>query len=295
MSQDTLSWCKNIVSSDPSLSAPAATKDLDEYFTACHGRLKASKLEALKRARKMPSRGKRVSCSEEVGVPSGGLFVADVLLNVTVYSRACESTLRPQLSVEFLASDKIQNVFNLFNCPSSSPELLQLSRRSFRCPEDLEDFRKIWKETDEDEGVTSVVFSVSSKIFAYNSTHINWEQTYNPAEHSWLDLDLRIGEPCPLVHDSFCQHILVVNQISCATQDDIKRFEAGPLVYQMSTKDKRKTCRVCEQYIASLYTIDDRLAAENPCSFCLPCFEALHFGPEKKLIYSDFRIFPHIM
>ena len=58
-------------------------------------------------------------------------------------------------------------------------------------------------------------------------------------------------------------------------------------------KLRKKKCRICDMYAATVACVDDYLAPENPCLFCDQCFNLFHVDDNGNNVYDAFKVFPY--
>lgn len=122
------------------------------------------------------------------------------------------------------------------------------------------------------------------------------------ADVRWSDVPLRLNHPYSFIHCGRCSHYFCVEAVRLEHDYDRSRVNGlsspprSPLplireTYRM--RRKRRRCHVCDLDRAAWITVNDRLAPENPCSFCQACYEALHYDEQGRLLYNDFRVYPY--
>lgn len=120
-------------------------------------------------------------------------------------------------------------------------------------------------------------------------------------ETRWLEIPLTLGRPYSFLHCGRCDHHIVVEKVRLEHRYDRARTsllmtctEPLPLIREVfRMRRRRRKCRICEVNRAAWITVNDRLAPENPCSFCDACYRALHYDLHGKLVYHDFRVYPY--
>lgn len=118
-------------------------------------------------------------------------------------------------------------------------------------------------------------------------------------ETRWLEVPLRLGRPYSFLHCGRCDHHIVVEEIRLEHRYDRARSsllmastEPVPHTREIfRLRRRRRKCRICDVHRAAWITVNDRLAPENPCSFCDACYRGLHYDLQGRLVYSDFRVY----
>lgn len=300
---ESLGWAQNLVSLNLNLGLDASATTLPKYYELQQfsQRLMSSNLACVLayRSQELKTRKPKSSnlTTEEVHLESFNVETTDVVLQISVYSADRHNSLRYEF--EMLGSHEIKTALSSLGCNTSiSKSLRELSSLNFACPESLFDFRRLFNFSED------VLEQVPSDIIVHLGQHFYGVNFSNDVleNHSVLPLDglrwtdngvqIRLFEPYAFCHDGFCQHFLVIKQLRLANQLDLERLQTIHVKLVSKLKDRRKPCRICEQFNASIITVDDRLAPDNPCLFCQTCFEALHFDEKGFLIFTDFKVYP---
>lgn len=124
-------------------------------------------------------------------------------------------------------------------------------------------------------------------------------------ETRWLDLTIQINRPYSFVHCGRCDHFIIVERIRREHLFDQVRTgihlftssretDSTVLVRELFRLRRRKRrCRICDISRAAFITVNDRLAPENPCSFCENCYISLHYDGSGRVLYNDYRVYPY--
>jgi snRNA-activating protein complex subunit 3 len=66
--------------------------------------------------------------------------------------------------------------------------------------------------------------------------------------------------------------------------DDTQNQAEYPLqTFQLQRRLQK--CSVCQIYLATKVTVDDKWALNNPCYFCIKCYYLLHYKEDSTLLY----------
>ena len=137
-------------------------------------------------------------------------------------------------------------------------------------------------------------------------TEIKGFQVMRPMnETRWLNIAIRIGRPYSFVHCGRCDHFIIIERIrrehlfdqvrtGAHLSSSPKEVDSTVLVRELfRLRRRRRRCRICDISRAAFITVNDRLAPENPCSFCETCYTALHYDGSGRLLYNDYRVYPY--
>ncbi|XP_074289384.1 snRNA-activating protein complex subunit [Silene latifolia] len=109
----------------------------------------------------------------------------------------------------------------------------------------------------------------------------------------FCDLGFRLGAGYLYCHQGDCKHVVVIRDMRLIDPEDVQNRAAYPLlVYQR--KRILKKCNVCNIFKATKVTLDDKLAAENPCYFCDTCYFLLHYSKDGELLYRNFKVYDYL-
>jgi len=108
-------------------------------------------------------------------------------------------------------------------------------------------------------------------------------------DQTWTNLpDLQLGRPylyCHIAQGCGCTHLLTIDMIRQQTPYDLSQsLEAtGQLAVRETYRfrRRRRRCRLCDHKPASLFSVNDPLAPDNPCFFCKDCYSTLHPGKDE--------------
>lgn len=266
-------------------------------------RMMASNLSSVLAYRNMDLRNKKPKspnfdteepCEEK---SSSHTEVKDVVMKISLYSADKLNSLR--YDFEMLASQEIQGAISSLGCQTTKNKALRdLATRNYSCPDTMPEFKKLFYPPEEaaEHVPSDIIIHLGNQLYAENvNNRLIGNHSVVPLKGlCWLDegVQIRLFEPYALCHDGICQHFMVVKQLRLANQQDIDRLESIQMKLVSKMKDRRKPCRICDQFSSTIVTVDDRLAPDNPCSFCQTCFEALHFDDKGSLIFTDFKIYP---
>ncbi|KAJ8477705.1 hypothetical protein OPV22_021432 [Ensete ventricosum] len=98
------------------------------------------------------------------------------------------------------------------------------------------------------------------------------------------DLRFRLGSGYLYCHQGNCKHIIVIRDMRLIHPEDVQNRADYPLLTYQLRRHYRK-CSVCDIYIATKMTVDDKWAPVNPCYFCIKCYFLLHYKEDNSLLY----------
>lgn len=299
-----MGWSQNLVNLQLNLNMNTSAAGLGKYqeLRQFSQRLSESNLASVSAYREMDARNKKpkspnFDTEEESEELSSQGEAKDVVLQICLYSADKFNSLR--YDFEMLGSQEIKAAISTLGCHTTMTKVLGgLGSRDFACPETLGEFKRLFDPSEQavEHGATDIIMHLGQRFYAENANNrLARNYPVLPLEGlCWLDksVQIRLFEPYALCHDGFCQHFLIIKQLRLASQQDLDRLQNVQMKLVSKLKDRRKLCRICDQFSATLITVDDRLAPDNPCSFCQTCFEALHFDQKGALIFSDFKLYP---
>ncbi|CAO2172497.1 unnamed protein product [Urochloa humidicola] len=99
------------------------------------------------------------------------------------------------------------------------------------------------------------------------------------------DLHFRPGAGYLYCHQGSCRHRIVIRDMRLIHQDDSQNRADYPLQTFQLQKRLQK-CSVCQIYLATKMTVDDKWALNNPCYFCIKCYYLLHYKEDNTLLYQ---------
>ncbi|TFK73930.1 hypothetical protein BDN72DRAFT_138869 [Pluteus cervinus] len=91
--------------------------------------------------------------------------------------------------------------------------------------------------------------------------------TFGVDETQLASLSLRIGQPYWLVHQGNCEHFIVLDQISIASEErtaHMQTLHISPTLLDL--------CRACTKVPAAWTILNDIRLGESPCPLCGPCW-----------------------
>ncbi|KAL6840384.1 hypothetical protein ACP4OV_030194 [Aristida adscensionis] len=98
------------------------------------------------------------------------------------------------------------------------------------------------------------------------------------------DLHFRLGAGYLYCHQGNCKHMIVIRDMRLVHPDDTQNQAEYPLLTFQLHK-RRQKCSVCQIYLATKMTVDDKWAPNNPCYFCIKCYYLLHYKEDGALLY----------
>ncbi|KAL0903652.1 hypothetical protein M5K25_028045 [Dendrobium thyrsiflorum] len=100
----------------------------------------------------------------------------------------------------------------------------------------------------------------------------------------FCDLRFRLGAGYLYCHQGNCKHIIVFRDMRLIHPDDSHNKADYPLL-TFQIKPRQRKCSVCQIYLATKMTVDDKWAPEDPCYFCIKCYFLLHYKEDNTLLY----------
>ncbi|KAM0878908.1 hypothetical protein ACQ4PT_034557 [Festuca glaucescens] len=98
------------------------------------------------------------------------------------------------------------------------------------------------------------------------------------------DLHFRLGAGYLYCHQGNCKHTFVIRDMRLIHPEDTQNQAEYPLMtFQMQKRFQK--CSVCQIYLATKMTVDDKWAPSNPCYFCKQCYYLLHYREDDSLLY----------
>ncbi|XP_008654685.1 uncharacterized protein [Zea mays] len=98
------------------------------------------------------------------------------------------------------------------------------------------------------------------------------------------DLHFRPGAGYLYCHQGNCKHTIVIRDMRLIHPDDTQNQAEYPLqTFQLQRRLQK--CSVCQIYLATKVTVDDKWALNNPCYFCIKCYYLLHYKEDSTLLY----------
>ncbi|CAL9098330.1 unnamed protein product [Musa textilis] len=98
------------------------------------------------------------------------------------------------------------------------------------------------------------------------------------------DLRFRLGSGYLYCHQGNCKHTIVIRDMRLIHPEDVQNRADYPLLTYQLRQHYRK-CSVCDIYMATKMTVDDKWAPVNPCYFCIKCYFLLHYKEDNSLLY----------
>ncbi|XP_044978064.1 snRNA-activating protein complex subunit isoform X3 [Hordeum vulgare subsp. vulgare] len=106
----------------------------------------------------------------------------------------------------------------------------------------------------------------------------NMQSTY------FSDLHFRLGAGYLYCHQGNCKHTFVIRDMRLIHPEDTQNQAEYPLMtFHMQRRFQK--CSVCQIYLATKMTVDDKWAPNNPCYFCKQCYYLLHYKEDDSLLY----------
>ncbi|KAA6371625.1 MAG: putative snRNA transcription factor, partial [Streblomastix strix] len=102
-------------------------------------------------------------------------------------------------------------------------------------------------------------------------------------ETTFIDLNIRIGQPYLYVHQGNCEHNIVFTEVRMVTESDVQAYSAYPR-HIFQAKIRRRKCKICDIFPARYVTYNDRMATEDPFFFCEHCYRPLHYDFEGRIL-----------
>ena len=79
--------------------------------------------------------------------------------------------------------------------------------------------------------------------------------------------------------------MFVIRDMRLIHPEDTQNQAEYPLItFQMQKRFQK--CSVCQIYLATKMTVDDKWAPNNPCYFCKQCYYLLHYREDDSLLYQ---------
>ncbi|XP_044359066.1 snRNA-activating protein complex subunit isoform X2 [Triticum aestivum] len=98
------------------------------------------------------------------------------------------------------------------------------------------------------------------------------------------DLHFRLGAGYLYCHQGNCKHTFVIRDMRLIHPEDTQNQAEYPLMtFHMQRRFQK--CSVCQIYLATKMTVDDKWAPNNPCYFCKQCYYLLHYKEDDSLLY----------
>uniref|UniRef100_A0ACD5XEQ0 Uncharacterized protein n=1 Tax=Avena sativa TaxID=4498 RepID=A0ACD5XEQ0_AVESA len=98
------------------------------------------------------------------------------------------------------------------------------------------------------------------------------------------DPHFRLGAGYLYCHQGNCKHTFVIRDMRLIHSEDTQNQLEYPLMtFQMQRRFQK--CSVCQIYLATKMTVDDKWAPNNPCYFCKQCYYLLHYREDDSLLY----------
>lgn len=98
------------------------------------------------------------------------------------------------------------------------------------------------------------------------------------------DLKFRLGARYMYCHQGNCKHSMVIRDMRLIHPDDSQNCVEYP-VHTFQHRNRQRKCSVCQIYLATKMTVDDKWAPVNPCYFCISCYFLLHYKEDNSLLY----------
>ncbi|XP_062207850.1 snRNA-activating protein complex subunit-like isoform X2 [Phragmites australis] len=98
------------------------------------------------------------------------------------------------------------------------------------------------------------------------------------------DLHFRLGAGYLYCHQGNCKHMIVIRDMRLIHPEDTQNQAEYPLMTFQLQKRFQK-CSVCQIYLATKMSVDDKWALNNPCYFCIKCYYLLHYKEDGSLLY----------
>ncbi|KQK11150.1 snRNA-activating protein complex subunit isoform X1 [Brachypodium distachyon] len=98
------------------------------------------------------------------------------------------------------------------------------------------------------------------------------------------DLQFQLGAGYLYCHQGNCKHMFVIRDMRLIHPEDTQNQAEYPLLtFQLQRRLQK--CSVCQIYVATKMTVDDKWAPSNPCYFCKQCYYLLHYKEDDSLLY----------
>ncbi|WVZ67707.1 hypothetical protein U9M48_016751 [Paspalum notatum var. saurae] len=98
------------------------------------------------------------------------------------------------------------------------------------------------------------------------------------------DLHFRPGAGYLYCHQGNCNHTIVIRDMRLIHPEDTGNQAEYPL-QTFELQKRLQKCSVCQIYLATKMTVDDKWALNNPCYFCIKCYYLLHYKEDSTLLY----------
>lgn len=101
------------------------------------------------------------------------------------------------------------------------------------------------------------------------------------SQTTFADLHLRLGEFGVFRHLGWCNHYFYLSSVE--TLRGLETSERDRRAYPqrvMKLTSRAVRCHMCRQFPATVACYNDELSPDNPCPYCVPCFELLHATDE---------------
>ncbi|KAK2954198.1 putative snRNA-activating protein complex subunit 3 [Blattamonas nauphoetae] len=109
---------------------------------------------------------------------------------------------------------------------------------------------------------------------------------------TFLDLNIKIGQPYLYVHQGNCEHTIVFSEARIISPDDVQDANLYPR-HIFQAKIRRRKCKICDIFPARCVTYSDRMATDDPYFYCDHCYRPLHYTSDNRLLFTDFETFPY--
>ncbi|CAD6235375.1 unnamed protein product [Miscanthus lutarioriparius] len=100
----------------------------------------------------------------------------------------------------------------------------------------------------------------------------------------FCDLHFWPGAGYLYCHQGNCKHTIVIRDMRLIHPDDTQNQAEYPLQTFQLQKRLQK-CSVCQIYLATKVTVDNKWALNNPCYFCIKSYYLLHYKEDSTLLY----------
>jgi len=98
------------------------------------------------------------------------------------------------------------------------------------------------------------------------------------------DLHFQPGAGYLYCHQGNCKHTIVIRDMRLIHPDDTHNQAEYP-IQTFQLQKRLQKCSVCQIYLATKVTVDDKWALNNPCYFCIKCYYLLHYKEDSTLLY----------
>lgn len=294
-------WAKNLI-----MAEGAAERDeLGEYeerIRELEAKIRLTQLGTIAVFRQAAAKKRRGFTSHSVqshapaprSAPARAEHPRDAVLELAIYPASKYGGQK--LGFEVLGSSPVGDLLSTLACRPTKALLTKFALAKFECPPTVAELERLGSDAyngcspDTD---TNILLHMDGRFYGNSPVPGSKRPCESLDELRWADLEVRLFEPYAFVHHGCCQHFILVRQLRMASPEDAARLGSGFRLVHRS-KERMRTCQICEQFSAKYVARNDRLAPENPCYYCGKCFVSLHYSPEGVLAYSDFKLYPYL-